>query len=171
MDIDSVAIGAGGKNQTPHDHNRDWSDNPHWKAVSAAIEQITQQNEAGEFDLFIDLHNPGAGSRNPFFFISPRELLSEQGSRNLDRFLAAAREEMTGPLAFVGQTRESGAGYDRMWRNISKNWVTFNTAGHVVAVTLETAWNTPNSTAEGYRTVGRQLGMAVERYLKTKPRD
>jgi hypothetical protein len=171
MDIDSVAIGAGGKNQTPHDHNRDWSDNPHWKAVSAAIKQITEQNEAGEFDLFIDLHNPGAGSRNPFFFISPRELLTEQGGRNLDRFLAAAREEMTGPLAFVGQTRESGAGYDRMWRNISKNWVTFNTAEHVVAVTLETAWNTPNSTTEGYRTVGRQLGMAVQRYLRTKPRE
>ena len=38
MDIDNVAIGAGGKDQKPHDHNRDWSDQPHWHSVAAAQE-------------------------------------------------------------------------------------------------------------------------------------
>lgn len=171
MDIDSVAIGAGGKNQVPQDHNRDWSDKPHWNAVAAAIKQIAERNEAGRFDLFIDLHNPGAGNRNPFFFVTPRELLSDQGRRNLDRFLAAARQDITGPLSFVGETRESGVSYDRLWRNISKNWVSFHCHEHVVSVTLETAWNTPNSTTDGYLTVGRQLGLAIERYLRTRPRE
>ncbi len=46
----------------------------------------------------------------------------------------------------------------------------FNTREHVVAVTLETTWNAPNSTISGYETVGRQLGLALERYLKTNPR-
>jgi hypothetical protein len=39
-------------------------------------------------------------------------------------------------------------------------------ANHVVAVTLETSWNTPHSTTTGYRTVGKQLGLAVERYSR-----
>lgn len=171
MDIDNVAIGAGGKNQVPHDHNRDWSAMPHWRAVEAAMKAIQQQDQLRRFDLFVDLHNPGASSRNPYFYITPRDLLTEQGNRNLDRFLMSAREEMTGPLAFVGETQESGKSYDASWKNISKNWVSVNTAPHVVAVTLETAWNTPDSHTSGYRTVGRQLGVAIARYLRTNPRN
>lgn len=167
MDIDNVAIGAGGKNQTPHDHNRDWSDQPHWRSVAAAINQIEQMNAAKQFDLFIDLHNPGANSRNPFFFITPRKLLPDVRQSNLDRFLTVCKLEMTGPLAFKGETHESGAQYDKRWKYISKNWVSFNTAEHVVSVTLETAWNTKNSTTDGYQTVGRQLGQAIARYFRT----
>jgi len=44
-------------------------------------------------------------------------------------------------------------------------------ADHVVAVTLETSWNTPHSTTEGYRTVGRQQGLAIERYLRGEVRE
>ena len=168
MDIDNVTIGAGGKNQKPHDHNRDWSDKPHWNAVREATHRILKLNANDRFDLFIDLHNPGAGSKNPFFYISPRDLLTDEGRANLDRFLASVRLDMTGPLAFTGQTQTSGPNYDKRWREISKNWVTFNTADHVVAVTLETAWNTPHSTTAGYRQVGRELGMSVERYFRTE---
>lgn len=166
MDIDSVYDGAGGKNQTPNDHNRDWGDSPHWRSVQAAIESIKAQDEAGNFDLFIDLHNPGAGAKNPFYFITPRSMLPEIASTNLDRFLASSRLEMTGPLKFVGTTQESGSNYDPQWKKISKNWVTFNTADRVVAVTLETAWNAPGSTTEGYRQLGGQLGRAVELYFR-----
>ena len=35
---------------------------------------------------------------------------------------------------------------------------------------LETAWNTEHSQPHGYQTVGRQLGRAIERYLRTEPR-
>ncbi len=170
MDVDNVAIGAGGKNQVPHDHNRDWSDQPHWHSVRAAKERITAMDQAGRLDVFVDLHNPSASARNPYFYIPPRDLLSEQGRRNLDAFLSVARQEMTGPLSFRGHIEESGPRYDKLWERISKNWVSQNTAGHVVAVTLETAWNTPDSTIEGYRTVGRQLGLAIECYLRETPR-
>ncbi|MDP6553645.1 MAG: M14-type cytosolic carboxypeptidase [Pirellulaceae bacterium] len=170
MDVDNVLLGAGGKNQAPHDHNRDWSDAPHWPAVRAAIAEIRGLDRDGRFDVFIDLHNPGPRDDAPFFFVTPRELLTDKGRRNLQRLLATAQAEITGPLAFAGESRESGPNYDKEWRRISKNWVSLNTRGHVVAVTLETAWNSPSSTIGGYETVGRQLGLALERYLRTNPR-
>ena len=45
-----------------------------------------------------------------------------------------------------------------------------NTSEHVVAVTLETSWNTPHSTQVGYKQVGRELGMAIERYFRESNR-
>jgi Zinc carboxypeptidase len=166
MDVDNVERGAGGKNGKPHDHNRDWSDKPFWPEVRAAQSQILQQSKAGRFDLFIDLHNPAPNDRQPFFFVSPTEILSSRARANLDAFLAATRKEMIGPLRVAPKSRESGKNYDPNWEKISKNWVTQHAGKHVVAVTLETSWNTPHSTAEGYQQVGKNLGRAVERYLR-----
>ncbi len=170
MDVDSVHRGTGGKNQHPQDHNRDWTDAPHWPAVRAATSRIRSLNRQGRFDLFVDLHNPAPRDDTPFFFVPPRNLLAEPGRRNLQRWIATSREEIRGPLAFAGKVRESGPGYDAKWQQISKNWVAFNTSDHVVAVTLETTWNSPHSTADGYEIVGRELGRAIERYLRTSPR-
>ncbi len=170
MDIDNVVVGAGGKNQVPHDHNRDWSDQPHWHSVVEAMQELTNFDATGQLDLFVDLHNPSASTTRPFYYVPPRELMTDLRQRNVDRFLAASRIEMTGPLKFVGETRESGPKYDKQWKRISKNWVTLNTRDHVVAATLETAWNTPHSTVTGYKTVGHQLGLAIERYLQLDPK-
>ena len=101
--------------------------------------------------------------------MTPRNLLAPAGQLNLDRFLAAVRRDMTGPLEFQGETHESGPAYDSKWKMISKNWVSQNTRDHVVAVTLETAWNTPHSNQSGYETVGRQLGQAIFRHLSSVP--
>lgn len=170
MDIDNAARGAGGKDQYPQDHNRDWSKEPHWRGVAAAQLGIRKMDADGRFDLFVDLHNPEAAARNPYFFVSPDEILSKIAKRNLQRFLAAAKAEMTDPLGFKGRSRPSGAKYSRKWKNISKNWVTLNCKPHVVAVTLETAWNTPHGTPAGYEHVGKGLGRAIERYLQSNPR-
>jgi hypothetical protein len=166
MDVDNVERGAGGKNQKPHDHNRDWSDQPVWPEVQAAIKQITALDAAGRLDLFIDLHNPGPGDRQPFFFIPGRDLVSAVRRRNQDSFLDAARAEIKGPLKLAAQARESGPNYDKNWERISGNWVARNSKEHVVAVCLETAWNTPQSTVANYQQVGRELGLAIERYLR-----
>ncbi|MBI2481873.1 MAG: zinc carboxypeptidase [Planctomycetia bacterium] len=171
MDVDNVAIGAGGKNQVPHDHNRDWSEQPHWRSVAEAMRELRRFDDAGQLALFVDLHNPDASASRPFYYVAPRQLMSGLRQRNLDRFLAASRIEMTGPLQFVGEIRESGPAYDDGWKQISKNWVTLNSRDHVVATTLETAWNTPHSTSDGYRTVGRQLGLAIARYLQLAPQE
>lgn len=170
MDIDNVALGAGGKEEKPRDHNRDWSLKPYHPAVAAAQKGIAEQNAGGRFDFFLDLHNPGAADLAPFFFLTPRSELKDLARRNLDRFLACAAAEMNGPLAYKGSTRESGPQYDKDWRSISKNWVSLHSRPHVVALTLETSWNTPASTTDGYRQLGREVGQAIERYLRESPR-
>ncbi len=162
MDVDNVETGNGGKNETPHDHNRDWSAEPIYPAVKAVQERIRQLNMAGTFALFVDLHNPGPGDRQPYFYVAPAELIGPIGRQNQTALLDAVRTEMTGPLK-LGNALVSGAAYDKNWERISKNWVNKNCADRVVAVTLETAWNTPASTTAGYRTVGKQLGLGIER--------
>ncbi len=165
MDIDNVTRGAGGKNETPQDHNRDWTDQPHWRAVAAAQQAILALDKQGRFDLFIDLHNPAANDREPFYFAAPKETLQPVAQENLQRLVALSKEHMNGQLAYKGRVRESGANYDAAWQAISKNWVTTHCRPHVVAVTLETSWNTPGSTTEGYLEIGRGLAQAVEKYL------
>jgi hypothetical protein len=165
MDADAVSIGAGGKGQTPQDHNRDWSDAPHWPEVKAAQDGIRAMAAAGGLDVFVDLHNPAAGDRQPFFFCPPPELLVPEAKAGLDRFLDLCKAEIDGPLAYRGMRRESGKEYDpKNWERISKNWVQ-KIAPRAISVTLETSWNTPASTADNYREVGRGLARAVSRYL------
>ncbi len=170
MDIDSTATGNGGKEQIPQDHNRDWTDQPHHAEVAAAQRHLLQLSADNRLVLFIDLHNPGPGDKQPFFYFCPDETLSEKGRRNLDRFFTICRGELTGPLELAGKPRTSGASYDPLWKQMSKNWVAAHAPSHAVAVTLETAWNTPHSTTKGYRQLGAQLGVAIERYLKDDPR-
>lgn len=67
MDVDSVVKGRGGKDQKPHDHNRDWSDKPHWKSVAAAMAQIRKIDAAGRLHMFLDFHDPGYAGRFSIF--------------------------------------------------------------------------------------------------------
>ena len=82
------------------------------------------------------------------------------------RFLETACARIVGPLAVEEKPRVTGPDYHPLWRQISGQWVTDHGNPHTVAACLETSWNTPHSTAEGYRTVGRQLGQAVADYLR-----
>lgn len=171
MDIDNVEIGAGGKNQIPQDHNRDWSDSPHWKAVAAAQRMILDQDQKGQFDIFVDLHNPGANDKYPYFYVPPKDQLTDLGQQNLSDFLLLAKKTITGPLTYRGRFIESGAKYDpKAWMFMSKNWVAVHTQPHVVAVTLETAWNTPHSTVKNYQQVGAELGKTIHAYLQSPRR-
>ncbi len=166
MDVDNVHRGAGGKNQVPQDHNRDWTDTPYWRSVAAAQQLIRQMDQNGEFDVFVDLHNPGPNNRQPYFYIPGDEVLSEARRTKLQEFLRISKEQIRGPLSFEGSVIPSGKKYDpQQWQAISKNWVATHCREHVVSVTLETAWNTPNSTTDGYRQVGRELGQSISRFL------
>lgn len=172
MDVDSVAVGAGGKDAIPRDHNRDWSEMPTYPEVAAAQKRIRALNEAKQLDLFLDLHNPGANEQQPYFF-APHNLheLPPIRQRNYDRWQAIAREVIRDPLPLEAdykfatyiKTKEE---HDR----VGSQWVCNHTADYVVSTTLETVWNTPYSMQSGYMTVGRQLAQSVTRYLLTNPR-
>jgi hypothetical protein len=171
MDADNAERGSGGKGQEPQDHNRDWSDKPYWPEVRAAQKIILEMHAAGKFDVFMDLHNPGAADKQSYFYVSPKDILSERARTNSANFLRCAQAEITGPLRYLGKTLESGASYDKNWEKISKNWISTHTSKHIVAMTLETAWNVPESTQENYQRVGKELGLAIERYLQEPIRD
>jgi len=166
MDVDNVETGNGGKEADPRDHNRDWSDTPFYPEVVAAQARLRELAADGRMDLFLNLHNPGPGDAQPFFFCGPAEFLSPLAQRNRAAFLARAREQITQPLLLDPKTRETGPNYHPLWRQISGQWVTDHGNPQTVTACLETSWNTPLSTTDGYRTVGRQLGQAIATYFR-----
>ena len=172
MDVDNVAMGAGGKDAVPRDHNRDWDDKPHYPEVSAAQQRILELNAKGRFDVFLDLHNPGGGERRPYFF-GPINLgrLPAVQQQNHARWLAFCTAAISAPLPLEPQYKfATYVRTDEERNRMSANWVRNHTAGHVLSTTLETVWNTPHSNQQGYMKVGAQLGMALGRYLDSRPR-
>lgn len=172
MDVDSVSIGAGGKDATPRDHNRDWSDAPVYPEVAAAQKLIGQLNQTRLFDVFLDLHNPGPSEQRPYFFgpVNLNELPSLQ-QQNHARWQAIAQEQIDGPLPLLKEYKFATYVKTEEERGrMSANWVRNHTSPHVLSTTLETAWNTPHSQPDGYSAVGRQLGQTVFRYLSGRTR-
>lgn len=168
MDVDNVAIGAGGKEAIPRDHNRDWALEPVYPEVAAAQQWLGELIEGDRLRVFLDLHNPGANARQPYFY-GPLDFESMTGPRrqNYERFLTTATEAMRAPLAI--QTEYQFATYVQTAeerQRVSGNWVRDHGSEAVVALTLETAWNTPHSTTEGYEHVGRGLARTVAHFLQ-----
>ncbi len=167
MDVDNVAIGAGGKEAVPRDHNRDWSDQAVYPEVSAAKARVGALIETGRLAAFFDLHNPGAGDRQPFFF-GPLDFEQMSGARrrSYERLLELAVAEITGPLAIAPKYRfATYVKTEEERARVSGNWVRDRSHERAVALTLETAWNTPHSTTTGYREVGAGLARTLAAYL------
>lgn len=166
MDVDRVATGDGGKESDPRDHNRDWTDAPHYPEIAATQQRLLALAAEERLAVFLDLHNPGANDRRPFFFVGPPELLSDEGRANRERFLGLAVAHINGPLAVDPKPRVTGQSYHPLWRQISGQWVNEHGNSGTMAACLETSWNTPYSTTEGYRAVGAKLGRTVAAYLR-----
>jgi hypothetical protein len=171
MDVDNVATGAGGKDAVPRDHNRDWADQPLYPEVAAAQRRLAELDQSGRLRLFLDLHNPGPGDKQSFFF-GPFDYETMPGPirAKYSRWLSLATAEITGPLPIQPQYRF--ATYVRTEEErgrMSSGWVRNHTGPERVAsITLETSWNTPESTQSGYLEIGGQLGRTVARFLKTE---
>lgn len=171
MDVDSVAEGAGGKEAVPRDHNRDWGDEPVYPEVAAAQQGITERIAAGRLRAYLDLHNPGSGDRRPFYF-GPfnYELLEPPHRRLFDRFLELSIEHIGPPLPITPQYRfATYVKTDEERGRMSAEWVRRRAGEGAIAMTLETAWNTPHSTQAGYQTVGRGLARTLAAYLSEAP--
>ncbi len=167
MDVDNVVRGAGGKDAEPRDHNRDWDDAPIYPEVAAAQRRIRTLGAAGRLRLYLDLHQPGWQTQ-PSYFYGPVEYphLPAAVRADYDQFLAVAVAAATGPLRILPnydvvryvKTEDERA-------RMSRTWVQRHGGPNVVAVTLETRWNLPESTAENYRRLGADLGRAIVRFL------
>lgn len=168
MDVDRVATGDGGKESDPRDHNRDWTDSPHYPEVEATQKKLLAFASENRLAVFLDLHNPSANDRRPFFFVGPPELLADAARANRERFLAFAAMRLDGPLALEPTPRVTGPGYHPLWRQISGQWVNDHGNPITMAACLETSWNTPHSTADGYHSVGAKLGRALSDFLNSR---
>jgi len=171
MDVDNTATGNGGKNALPHDHNRDWSPEPHWNETMAAQRMIEDLILENRMSVFLDLHNPAPGDPT-FFYILPGDLLQEPmiGLRNRFIELAYAKIRQIKPtIPMSNKPKVTGASYHPLWRQISSNWVSMNGNPDTVSLCLETIWNAPSSTTTGYRAVGASLASAVQEYLAERP--
>lgn len=167
MDVDNTATGNGGKEAFPHDHNRDWSRQPHWKETAAAQMMIEKLVKEDRMDVFLDLHNPGPGDPT-FFFTLPDEQLSQRAKAMRDRFIGFAHSRisrMNPPFLMQDKPKAAGAGYTQRWQEMSANWVSMKGNPHTVGLCLETSWNTTSSTTDGYRGVGANLGASIKDFL------
>lgn len=168
MDIDNTAAGNGGKDELPQDHNRDWSDAPHWNEVVTAQQRIREWIAQGRMDIFLDLHNPGAGDKKAFFYALPDDLVKQPMLTMRDRFISMATERISTVFPMLDKPKNDGPKYHPLWRQMSGTWVSFNGNPKTVGTCLETSWNTPTSTTTGYRAVGAHLAKAVHDFLATR---
>jgi hypothetical protein len=171
MDVDNVTLGAGGKEAMPRDHNRDWADEPIYPEVAAAQRMIAEIHKKHGLDAYIDLHNPGAN--DPIFFFGPFafERMTGIQQRNYNRWMELAAANIVKPrpvdpkyrfATYVTTEEERG--------RMSSGWVRNHTGDFTISVTLETGWNSPLMSVEGYSNIGAGLGRALAAYLEQNPR-
>jgi hypothetical protein len=171
MDVDNVAIGAGGKEAIPRDHNRDWGVEPIYPEVAAAQARLRKIHEARGLDVFVDLHNPGAS--DPTFFFGPFDFTTMSGikRRNYQRWVELAAGQVTTPEPVAPAYRfATYVQTDEERSRMSGEWVRTHTSPHTIATTLETGWNSPLKSTEGYGEIGAGLGRALAAYLAEDPR-
>lgn len=170
MDIDNAATGNGGKDALPQDHNRDWSQHPHWNEVKAAKSRVSEWIAANRMNVFLDLHNPAPGDPS-FFYVLDDNLMEAKSRQNRDRFieLAYGRISKIKPLIpMSNRPKYTGPNYHPLWKQISAAWVGMNGNPETVSVCLETIWNYKNSNTAGYRQVGTSLAEATQEFLKER---
>ena len=122
-------------------------------------------------NVFIDLHNPGAD--DPIFFFGPFafERMAGIQQRNSQRWIDLAAANITEPMPV--QPKYRFATYvttDEERGRMSSGWVRANTGDSTISVTLETGWNSPLMSVEGYGNVGAGLGRALAAYVGENPR-
>lgn len=171
MDVDNVAVGAGGKDAHPRDHNRDWAAVPVYPEIAAAQRMIANIEQQHGLDVYIDLHNPGHD--DPIFFFGPFDYdkLTGAPQKNYSRWLELAIERMKKPLAISPKYRFATYVTNPEERSrMSSGWVREHISEHGLSVTLETAWNSPIITQDSYQLIGQQLGQTLAAYLAEQAR-
>lgn len=111
MDVDRVVTGDGGKESTPHDHNRDWSDQPHYPDVAAVQKRISTWAAKDRMSVFIDIHTPRPNDRKAYFYVPPDEATDDFRKLRLNLFLAEINSAWDAPIPFDRTTRSTGPNY------------------------------------------------------------
>ncbi len=170
MDYDGVEDGDQGKNRIPHDHNRDYLDEPIYPEV-AALKQIVPEWSGGRLRLAFDLHCPyirGGNNQELFFVGGPDEEMANQ----LEAFSKLLESEQTGPLKYDST---HNIPWGQSWNNLNEarsfgRWAALQ-PGIDLATTLETPYADAGGrsvTIESARALGGDLAAAIEKWLRTR---
>ncbi len=168
LDVDRAATGDGGKESIPHDHNRDWSDRPHYPEIAAIQHKVRAWSDDNRLAVFVDLHNPSPNDGTAFFYVASNDVLSSARRSQRDRFLDVVHDRYDGEIPLTRETRSSGPGYHPLWHRMSRTWVTQHGNEDAIAVCLETPWNLSRSTTKGYESVGAGLAKGIAGFLQER---
>jgi hypothetical protein len=166
MDVDNVALGAGGKEALPRDHNRDWADQPIYPEIAAAQDMIRVIQDTHGLDVYIDLHNPAAS--DPVFFYGPFGFNELQGRprENYQRWIELAAKNIREPMPLVPEYRFANyVATEEERGRMSGSWVRNCMDETGISVTLETGWNNVAMSTAGYASIGAGLGKTLADYL------
>jgi hypothetical protein len=162
MDGDHVTTGDGGKNGLPHDHNRDWTPTPYWPEVAASQQYIRRLAGEGRMNIFLDLHNPAPGNKVQTMYVLDKTYMTKEAFSRQERFVQLMTEE----FGELKQNRNGAKPAISTWEEqVSEVWVLENANANTIAFCIETPWNSPKGTTEGYRSVGKSLGRVIGKLL------
>ena len=163
MDVDHVATGDGGKHALPQDHNLDWTDAPHWPEVAAAQKRILALASEGRMSVFLDLHNPAPGNKQQTVYVIDKAYMKAEAEPRKLRFVELMIEQY-GELKQI--VAKPPAEKPEIFHNVSVPWVLEHCNPATIAFCIETPWNAPASTTEGYKITGQKLGKALVKLLE-----
>lgn len=158
MDVDHVATGDGGKHAVPHDHNRDWDATPYWPEVAEAQKYIRRLAEESRMNIFLDLHNPAPGNKVQTMYVLDKTYMGKGAFSRQELFVHLMMEE----FGELKQLKNGPKPSVKTWEErVSEVWVLENANPNTIAFCIETPWNCPKGTTEGYHAVGESLGRVI----------
>ena len=163
MDIDHVATGDGGKNALPQDHNRDWTTAPHWNEVAATQKQILRLAKEERLSIFLDLHNPGPAGKQLGVYVMNKEYVGLEAPPLQELFLGFIVKQFG---SFRRNESKPPAVNPTIFYAVSEPWVAAHGNPNTIGFCIETPWNVPQGTTEGYKATGEKLAKVVAAYLK-----
>jgi hypothetical protein len=83
-----------------------------------------------------------------------------------ERFLEIARQAF-GPIRLIDEQPSENEDV-AIWRRIGAPWVSGIGNPGTLSLTIETPWNTPDGTIDGYRRAGEKLGLALAEFIGSR---
>jgi len=162
MDVDSVAIGAGGKDQKPIDFNRSWGlEPPPWRAVGEVQKRLRNDHKEHGIAAFFDLHNPYFAEGSHWYAPAADDPAARQ---KFDRFLKHYNESLKdAENTFTNTVKPPAASKGR--ELTSRVWAGKLLGSDAVTATIEITHlldgNGKIVTIAGLQNFGAQLGRSV----------
>lgn len=165
VDYDGVLDGDQGKNRRPHDHNRDYTDEPIYESVRKLIAFEKEHDLKYTFDFHSPWH---MGEQNDYVFFSRSTEAMEPCT---DRFGEIMKAATAGnELEYTG---EWDVGPNEMWNDEtspnSKNYFS-KQPSVALSVTTETPYfgvNGGKISVDAMLELGRAFGRSIAEYIRT----